>query len=207
MINMQKKKFFFFFFNHGLRPGNMALTWYTKTWFCHGTCPKNKVLPWYRSKKTCNFVSWSVSPKHGISMINMQKTQNNTKQNNIMTLSWSTFQNLELHGIKVLAHWVWNFRMRFFIFVILKIHHAQKPCTLSHIISVNSVCKDLYGALCYNMKWMNLTIAILDFGVRLYGGSELSKHLSKCLLRMQKMQKIEPDPNFFMTDESFGGSV
>ncbi len=25
---------------------------------------------------------------------------------------------------------------------------------------------------------MNLTIAILDFGIRLYGGSELSKHLS-----------------------------
>ncbi len=33
-----------------------------------------------------------------------------------------------------------------------------------------------------------MTIAILDFGVRLYGGSELSKHLSKCLLRIQKTQ-------------------
>ncbi len=43
--------------------------------------------------------------------------------------------------------------------------------------------------------------------VCLYGGSELSKHLSKCLLWMQKLQKIEPDLNFFMTDESFGGSV
>ncbi len=53
---------------------------------------------------------------------------------------------------------------------------------------------------------MNLTIAILDFGVRLYGGSELSKHLSKCFLRMRKMQKTEPDPNFMM-DESFRGSV
>ncbi len=40
------------------------------------------------------------------------------------------------------------------------------------------------------MKWMNLTIAILDFGVRLYSGSELSKHFSKCLPRMRKM----PDP-------------
>ncbi len=54
---------------------------------------------------------------------------------------------------------------------------------------------------------MNLPIAILDFGVRLYGGSELSKHLSKCLLRIRKTQKIEPDPNFFLTDENFGGSV
>ncbi len=57
------------------------------------------------------------------------------------------------------------------------------------------------------MKWMNLTISILDFGVPLYGGSELSKHLSKCLLRMRKTQDIETDPNFFMTDETFGGRV
>ncbi len=56
-------------------------------------------------------------------------------------------------------------------------------------------------------EWMNLTIAILDFGVRFYGGSELSKHLSKCLPRMRKTQKIKPDPNFFMMDENFGGSV
>ncbi len=54
---------------------------------------------------------------------------------------------------------------------------------------------------------MNLTIAILDFGVHLYGGSELSKHLSKCLQRMRKTEKIKPDPNFFMMDENFGGSV
>ncbi len=59
---------------------------------------------------------------------------------------------------------------------------------------MNSVCKDLYSALCCETKWMNLTIAILDFD----GGSELSKHLSKCLLRMRKTQKIEPDPHFFL---------
>ena len=29
------------------------------------------------------------------------------------------------------------------------------------------------------------------------------KKLSKCWLWMQKTQKIEPDPNFFLTDESF----
>ncbi len=56
-------------------------------------------------------------------------------------------------------------------------------------------------------KWMNLTITILDFGVRFYGGSVLSKHLSKCLPRMLKRQKIEPDPNFIMTDENFTEAV
>ncbi len=52
-----------------------------------------------------------------------------------------------------------------------------------------SVQGSIYSALCCEMKWIHLTIAILDFGVRLYGGSELSKHLSKCLLRMQKTPK------------------
>ncbi len=36
-----------------------------------------------------------------------------------------------LFSLKVSAHWVWNFRMRFFVFVILKMCHAQKPCTLN----------------------------------------------------------------------------
>ncbi len=52
---------------------------------------------------------------------------------------------------------------------------------------------------------MNLTIAILDFGVRLYGDSELSKHLSKCLLMMKKKKKkkkeLNPIPFFFMTSK------
>ncbi len=53
-------------------------------------------------------------------------------------------------------------------------------------------------------KWMKFTI--LDVGVRLYGGSELLKHLSKhLLLRMRKTDTIKPDLNFFMTDENFGG--
>ncbi len=59
-----------------------------------------------------------------------------------------------------------------------------------------SVQGSIYSALCCETKWMNLTIVILDFGVRLYGGSELSKHLSKCLPRMRKTQKIEPEPIF-----------
>ncbi len=40
---------------------------------------------------------------------------------------------------------------------------------------MNSVCKDVYGAFCCETKLMNLTIAILDFGVHLYSGSELKK--------------------------------
>ncbi len=62
----------------------------------------------------------------------------------------------------------------------------------------------IYSALCCETKWMNLTIAILEFGVRLNGGSELSKHLSKWL---QRMQEIEPDPKKSMTGERFGGSL
>ena len=37
-----------------------------------------------------------------------------------------------------------------------------------------------------------------------FGGSELPKNLSKCWLWMRKTQKIEPDPNFFLTDTNFG---
>ncbi len=74
-----------------------------------------------------------------------------------------------------------------------------------HIKKTTNFCElsvqgSIYSALCCETKWMNLTISILDFGDRLYGGSELSKHLLKCLLRMRKMQKIEHDPIFFMTD-------
>ncbi len=38
-----------------------------------------------------------------------------------------------MFNVKVFAHWFGNFRMRFIFskFVILKISHAQKPCTLS----------------------------------------------------------------------------
>ncbi len=45
---------------------------------------------------------------------------------------------------------------------------------------------------------MNLTIAILDFGVRLYGGSKLSKHLSKCLVRIRKTEKNVNLIQFFL---------
>lgn len=47
---------------------------------------------------------------------------------------------------------------------------------------LNSLCKNLYSALCCETKWINLSDAILDFGVH--------SHLSKCLLRIQKTQKI-----------------
>ncbi len=55
------------------------------------------------------------------------------------------------------------------LLAILEPHIKKRP----HI-TVNSVCKDFYSALCCETKRMNLTIAILDFGIRLYGGYELS---------------------------------
>ncbi len=60
---------------------------------------------------------------------------------------------------------------------------------------------------------MNLTIVILDFGVRLYGGSELShlcentSHVPRMLATDAKKINKKPDEIFFMTDENFGGSV
>ncbi len=89
------------------------------------------------------------------------------------------------------------------LLAILEPHIKKKTTNFCEL----SVQESIYNALCCETKWMNLTIAILDFGIRFYGGSELSKHLSKCLPRMWKMQKIEPDPNFFMMDENFRGSV
>ncbi len=50
---------------------------------------------------------------------------------------------------------------------------------------------------------MNLIIAILDFGVRFYGGSELTKHLSKCLLRMCKTEKNQTRSEFFCDGQKF----
>ncbi len=76
------------------------------------------------------------------------------------------------------------------LLAILEPHIKKKTTNFCEL----SVQESIYSALCCEMKWMNLTIAILDFGVRFYGGSELSKHLSKCLPRKQK---IEPDPNFY----------
>ncbi len=61
------------------------------------------------------------------------------------------------------------------LLVILEPHIKKKTTNFCEL----SVQGSIYSALCCETKWINLTIAILDFGVRLYGGSELSKHLSK----------------------------
>ncbi len=70
------------------------------------------------------------------------------------------------------------------LLAILEPHIKKKTTNFCEL----SVQGSIYSALCCETKWMNLTIAILDFGVRFYGGSELSKHLSKCLPRMRKTQ-------------------
>ncbi len=85
------------------------------------------------------------------------------------------------------------------LLAILEPHIKKKTTNFCEL----SVQGSIYSALCCETKWMNLTIAILDFGVRFYGGSELSKHLSKCLPRMRKTQKIKHDPNFFDDGRTF----
>ncbi len=83
--------------------------------------------------------------------------------------------------------------------VILEPHIKRKTTNVCELRVQGSI----FSALCCE-KLMNLTIAILDFGVRLYGDSELSKHLSKCLLMMRKKKKKnEPDPIFFYDGRKF----
>ncbi len=65
----------------------------------------------------------------------------------------TSFKNIKktIRPLKVIAHWVRNFRMRF-------------------------------------------SVLLSSFPIKMHAMDA-------------KTQKIEPDPNFFMTDESFGGSV
>ncbi len=72
------------------------------------------------------------------------------------------------------------------LLAILEPHIKKKTTNFCEL----SVQGSIYSALCCETKWMNLTIGILDFGVRLYGGSELSKHFSKCLLWMRKNENF-----------------
>ncbi len=50
----------------------------------------------------------------------------------------------------------------------------------------------IYSDLCCETKWMNLTIAILDFGVRFYGGSELSNTSQNACHGCEKRKKSNP---------------
>ncbi len=54
------------------------------------------------------------------------------------------------------------------LLAILEPHIKKKTTNFCEV----SVQGSIYSALCCETKWMNLTIAILDFGVRFYGGSE-----------------------------------
>ncbi len=60
------------------------------------------------------------------------------------------------------------------LLTILELHIIKKTTSFCEL----SVQGSVYSALCCETKWMNLTITSLDFGIHLYGGSELSKHLS-----------------------------
>ncbi len=61
----------------------------------------------------------------------------------------------------------------------------------------------IYSALCCETKWMNLTSPFWILAFAFYGGSELSKHLSKCLPRMRKTQKNRTRYNFFFDGQKF----
>ncbi len=85
------------------------------------------------------------------------------------------------------------------LLAILEPHIKKKTTNFCEL----GVQGSIYSALCCETKWMNLTISILDFGIRFYGGSELSKHLSKCLPRMRKTQKNRTRPEFFYDGRKF----
>ncbi len=70
------------------------------------------------------------------------------------------------------------------LLAILEPHIKRKTTSFCELCVQGSIC-----ALCCEMKWMNLTIIILDFGIRLYTDG--------------KTQKIEPDPNFFYDGRKF----
>ncbi len=57
------------------------------------------------------------------------------------------------------------------LLMILEPHIKNKTTNFCEL----SVQGSIYSALWCETKCMNLTIAILDFGIRLYGGSEWSK--------------------------------
>ncbi len=61
----------------------------------------------------------------------------------------------------------------------------------------------LCSALCCEMKWMNLRqLWILAFACLVALNCQHTSQNS-----FYGCEKIKPDPNFVMTDESFGGSV
>ncbi len=87
------------------------------------------------------------------------------------------------------------------LLTILEPHIKKKTTNFCEL----SVQGSIYSALCCETKWMNLII--LDFGVRFYGGSELSKHLSKCLPRMRKNAKKSNPIQFFLWQTKISEAV
>ncbi len=73
------------------------------------------------------------------------------------------------------------------LLAILEPHIKKKTTNFCEL----SVQGSIYSALCCETKWMNLTIAILDFGVRFYGGSSLSLTSSYCMTSESLYKKIQ----------------
>ncbi len=78
-----------------------------------------------------------------------------------------------------------------------------------------TVTRRLGHFLCYECVWLpgkRFTLKLLqDHSPTLKAIAHWVRNSSSVPIKMHstdaKMQKIEPDPNFFMMDESFGGSV
>ncbi len=71
--------------------------------------------------------------------------------------------------------------------------HTKKTTTNFCELSVQG---SIYSASCCEM---NLSITVLDFGIRLYGGSERSKQLKMLATDAKNAKEKQPDPNIFLT--------
>ncbi len=76
---------------------------------------------------------------------------------------------------------------------ILQLHIKKKTTNFCEL----SVQGSIYSALCCETKWMNLTIVILDFGIRFYGGSDLSNTSQNACHGCEKRKKSNPLYLFF----------
>ncbi len=78
------------------------------------------------------------------------------------------------------------------LLVILETHIKKKTTNFCEL----SVQGSIYSALCCETKWMNLTIAILDFAIRLYGGIKGIVHCQNtsqnACYGFRKLKKLNP---------------
>ncbi len=89
----------------------------------------------------------------------------------------------------------------FFIFVILKIGHTQKSCTLSRRVLIK-LLQFSFNALLAILEPQRRP-SILDFGVNFYSGSELSKKTFKMIATDAKNAENRTRSEFFLWRTKF----